>query len=64
MLFSCIFVVHLLLAWSTILSWLMLGFDLALIAFLAKHAYQDVETLDHYEVPFFGRLANSWVDSE
>lgn len=23
-----------------------------------------VETLDHYEVPFFGRLANSFVDDE
>ena len=23
-----------------------------------------VETLDHFEVPFFGRLANSFVDDE
>ena len=64
MLFSCIFVVHLLLVWSTVLSWLLFGVDLCLMGFLALHAYRDVETLDHYELPFFGRLANSWVDSE
>jgi hypothetical protein len=23
-----------------------------------------VDTLDHFEVPFFGRLANSFVDNE
>lgn len=23
-----------------------------------------VESLDHYEIPFFGRLANSFVDDE
>lgn len=23
-----------------------------------------VDTLDHYEAPFFGRLANSFVDDE
>ena len=37
---------------------------LVLIGFLAMHAYRDVETLEHYEVPFFGRLANSFVDEE
>lgn len=64
MLFSTIFVLHLILAWSSILSWLLLGIDLCLIGFLALHAYRDVETLEHYEVPVFGRIANSWVDDE
>lgn len=64
MVFSCIFVLHLIFAWSSILSWLLFGADLVLIFFLASHAYHDVETLDHYEVPFFGRIANSWVDNE
>jgi uncharacterized membrane protein len=64
MLFSGIFVIHLCLAWSAILSWFLLGVDLCLIGFLALHAYRDVETLDHYEVPIIGRIANSWVDSE
>ena len=26
--------------------------------------YGLVETLDHFEVPFFGKLANSFVDDE
>lgn len=64
MLFSVIFVLHLLLAWSSILSWLLFGGDLCLIAFLALQAYRGVETLDHYEVPIFGRIANAWVDDE
>jgi uncharacterized membrane protein len=64
MLFSAIFILHLMLVWSSVLSWLLLGVDLCLIGFLALHAYRDVDTLDHYEVPFFGRIANSWVDAE
>ena len=64
MLFTVVFLVHLLLAWNAVLSWLMFGLDLALIGFLTLHAYRDVETLDHYEVPIFGRLANSFVDDE
>ena len=64
MLFSAIFVLHLLLAWSRVLSWMLFSVDLILITFLSFRAYRDVETLDHYEVPFFGRLANSFVDNE
>ena len=64
MLFSIIFFLHLILAWSRVLSWLLFGIDLVLIGFLSIHAYRDVETLDHYEVPFIGRLANSIVDDE
>ncbi|EEA27141.1 hypothetical protein TMatcc_004586 [Talaromyces marneffei ATCC 18224] len=64
MLFSAIFVLHLIFSWSSIISWFMLIGDLVLIAFLSLHAYQDVESLDHYEVPIFGRLANSFVDDE
>jgi len=64
MLFTVIFILHLALAWSRFLSWTLFAIDLVLIAFLALHAYRDVEYLDHYEVPFFGRLANSFVDDE
>ncbi|KUL91800.1 hypothetical protein ZTR_01069 [Talaromyces verruculosus] len=64
MLFSAIFVLHLIFSWSSIISWLMFIGDIALIAFLSLHAYQDVDSLDHYEVPIFGRLANSFVDDE
>jgi uncharacterized membrane protein len=64
MLFSAIFVLHLILSWSRFLSWLLFSLDLVLIGFLTLHAYRDVENLEHYEVPYFGRLANSFVDNE
>lgn len=54
--------------------------DILLIAFLSLRAYQDgtnllslnvcitdavlANTLDRFEVPFFGRFASSFVDSE
>ncbi|KAL1971200.1 hypothetical protein VTN77DRAFT_152 [Rasamsonia byssochlamydoides] len=64
MLFSTIFILHLLFAWSSVISWLMFIGDLFLIGFLSLHAYRDVDSLEHYEVPIFGRLANSFVDDE
>ncbi|RMD44810.1 hypothetical protein DV735_g265, partial [Chaetothyriales sp. CBS 134920] len=64
MLFSALLLLHLVLSWSRILSWLLFGIDLYLIVLLSMRAYRDVETLDHYEVPLFGRLANSFVDNE
>lgn len=64
MLFSVIFILHLLLSWSQVLSWMLFTIDLVLIGFLALHAYRDVDNLDHFEVPFFGPLANSFVDNE
>ncbi|KAJ5135128.1 uncharacterized protein N7515_004406 [Penicillium bovifimosum] len=57
-------VIHLLFSWSSFLSWTLLIVDLGLIGFLGMHAYQDVDTLDHFEVPIFGHLANSFVDDE
>ncbi|CAG8363613.1 unnamed protein product [Penicillium salamii] len=64
MLFAALFIVHLLVCWSSFLSWTLFLVDLLLIGFLSMHAYQDVHTLDHFEVPFFGPLANSFVDDE
>lgn len=64
MLFSAIFVLHLVLSFSRVLSWMLFTVDLILIGFLTLHAYRDVENLDHFEVPFFGRLANSFVENE
>ncbi|PSK55968.1 Tumor susceptibility protein 101 protein [Elsinoe australis] len=62
--FSAAFVIHLVFSWTTVLSWLLFVGDLALIAYLAYHAYRDAETLDRCELPFFGRLASRFVDSE
>ena len=64
MLFSILFILHLALSWSTVLSWLLFVVDLVCMLFLAGHAYRDVETLEHFEVPVLGRLANRWVDDE
>ncbi|KAJ9652630.1 hypothetical protein H2198_008110 [Neophaeococcomyces mojaviensis] len=64
MLFTVIFILHLILSWSRVLSWMLLMADLVLIGFLAMHAYRGVDTLDHYEVPFFGPIANRFVDDE
>jgi uncharacterized membrane protein len=41
MLFAVIFIVHLIFAWSTVISWMLFAVDLILIAFLAMHAYRD-----------------------
>ncbi|KAL4991306.1 hypothetical protein BDW68DRAFT_152443 [Aspergillus falconensis] len=64
MLFTVIFIIHLILSWSGFLSWLLFICDLALIGFLSLKAYRDVDTLEHFEVPVIGRLANSFVDNE
>ncbi|KAJ5891963.1 uncharacterized protein N7473_008191 [Penicillium subrubescens] len=64
MLFAVIFIIHLIFAWSSFISWTLFIIDLALMGFLSMRAYRDVDTLDHFEVPFIGRLANSFVDNE
>ncbi|KAK2809623.1 hypothetical protein FQN50_003680 [Emmonsiellopsis sp. PD_5] len=64
MLFTVIFIIHMIFAWSSVISWLLFICDLGLIGFLSMRAYRDVDSLEHYEVPFFGRLANSFVDDE
>ncbi|KAI1437243.1 hypothetical protein GGR50DRAFT_646870 [Xylaria sp. CBS 124048] len=62
--FTVMFIVHLLFSWSTFLSWVIVLGDLALIAFLALHAYRDADTLDRFEVPVFGRIASRILDDE
>ncbi|KAF2678489.1 hypothetical protein K458DRAFT_395032 [Lentithecium fluviatile CBS 122367] len=64
LLFAFIFVIHIIFSWSSVISWLLFIGDLGLIGFLTMHAYQDAATLDRYEVPFFGALANSILDDE
>jgi len=64
MLFTVIFVVHMIFAWSSVISWFLLACDVVLIGFLSVHAYRDVDSLERYEVPFFGPLANTFVEDE
>ncbi|GME58092.1 uncharacterized protein LTHEOB_5501 [Neofusicoccum parvum] len=64
LLFSFMFVIHIVFSWSTIMSWLLFLVDLAVIGYLTMRAYRDAETLDRCEVPFFGPLASSILDDE
>jgi len=50
LLFTAVFVVHILFSWSTVLSWLLFFGDIALMAWLATRAYRDADTLDRYEL--------------
>lgn len=64
LLFAFIFVIHIIFSWSRFISWLLFACDIVLIAFLTVHAYRDAETLDRFEVPFFGPLASQILDDE
>ncbi|KAI0404565.1 hypothetical protein F4802DRAFT_597990 [Xylaria palmicola] len=62
--FTVMFVIHLLFSWSAFLSWVITLGDLVLIGFLALHAYRDADTLDRFEVPIFGSIASRILDDE
>ncbi|QDS75303.1 hypothetical protein FKW77_001349 [Venturia effusa] len=64
LLFTFMFVVHVIFSWSSVLSWLLFAGDLGLIGLLVYKAYIDAATLDRYEIPFFGPLATSILDDE
>lgn len=64
MLFSAIFLIHIVFSWSSVISWLLFICDIVLILYLTMCAFRNAETLDRVEVPFFGRLASSFVDDE
>ncbi|CAL3964154.1 unnamed protein product [Diplocarpon coronariae] len=64
LLFSTIFVLHLIFSWSSFLSWFIFVGDLGLIGYLTMRAYRDADTLDRCEVPLFGTLASSILDDE
>ncbi|KAK4200361.1 hypothetical protein QBC40DRAFT_348676 [Triangularia verruculosa] len=64
LLFTGLFVLHLLFSWSSFLSWVMFLGDLVLIGWLALNAYRDADTLDRYEVPIVGRIASRILDDE
>jgi uncharacterized membrane protein len=64
MLFSAVFLIHVIFSWTAVISWMLFACDLILIAYLTMCAFRNAETLDRVEVPFFGRLASSFVDDE
>ncbi|KAK3986575.1 hypothetical protein QBC44DRAFT_333173 [Cladorrhinum sp. PSN332] len=64
LLFTALFVVHLLVMWSSFLSWVLFLGELVLIGWLMLNAYRDADTLDRYEVPLVGRIASRILDDE
>lgn len=46
LLFTVMFILHLLFSWSRFFSWVIFLVDLALMGFLALKAYRDTDTLD------------------
>lgn len=62
--FGALFLLHVVFSWTSIVSWILFVFDILLIAYLTLGAWRHAETLDRVEVPFFGRLASSFVDDE
>ncbi|KAI1485583.1 hypothetical protein F5X96DRAFT_659385 [Biscogniauxia mediterranea] len=64
LLFTVVFIVHLLFSWSTFLSWVFAIADLFLMGWLALRAYRDADTLDRFEVPVFGQIASNILDDE
>ena len=46
LLFTAVFVLHLLFLWSSFLSWVLFLGDLVLVGWLVMNAYRDADTLD------------------
>jgi len=64
LLFTFLFLTHLIFSFSRFMLYALLVVDLALIVFLALRAYRDADTLERWEVPWIGRLSSSFVDEE
>jgi len=64
MVFSAMFVLHIIFSWTKVVSWLLFVGDLALIGYLSLCAFRNAETLDRVEVPILGRLASGFIDDE
>ena len=64
LLFSALFLLHIIFTWTRVISYMLLACDLVLIAYLTTGAWRNAETLDRVELPVFGRLASGFVDDE
>jgi hypothetical protein len=61
LLFTALFVLHLVFSWSKFLSWVFFLGDLVLIAWLVLNAYRDADTLDRFVPPLSSRFSGSAV---
>ncbi|KAJ6262337.1 hypothetical protein Dda_3144 [Drechslerella dactyloides] len=64
LLFTGMFILHIIFSWSGFFSWLLFFGDLSLIVYLSVRAYSDADTLDRFEIPYVGAWASSFVDEE
>ncbi|CAG8521061.1 3768_t:CDS:2 [Funneliformis caledonium] len=65
LLFATIFFFHFIILFiNSVLSWIFAILEIGLIIFLCYRAYVDGITLERFEMPIFGTLASTWVDSE
>ncbi|KAI1102745.1 hypothetical protein F4804DRAFT_312090 [Jackrogersella minutella] len=64
LLFTVVFIIHLIFSWSTFLSWVIFLADLGTMGWLALRAYRDADTLDRFNVPIFGHIASRILDDE
>ncbi|CAG8713941.1 153_t:CDS:2 [Rhizophagus irregularis] len=51
-------------AWQSSILFATIFVKIGLICFLGYQAYKDGDSLERFEMPFFGDLASSWVDNE
>ncbi len=64
LLFAPLVVLHLILSFSPVLSWMLFAVDLLLIAGGAYRAFRDSDSLDRYQIPWIGQMASNYVDDE
>ncbi|KAK9479995.1 hypothetical protein V1514DRAFT_327077 [Lipomyces japonicus] len=64
LLFTPLFILYIVLSFSTVLSWLILALYILLAIYLSYRAFKDSADLVRLELPVIGRLASDWVDSE
>ncbi|KAK9467913.1 hypothetical protein V1512DRAFT_260345 [Lipomyces arxii] len=62
--FTPLFILYIILSFSTVLSYLVLAIYLIAAGYMAFRAFKDSATLERLELPVIGRLASDWVDSE
>ncbi|KAH6565154.1 hypothetical protein BASA60_010030 [Batrachochytrium salamandrivorans] len=63
--FVCVLMVHAFFGlFSSTMAWLIFGLEITLGSWLGYQAYINADTLARYQVPYFGPMASTWVDSE
>ncbi|KAK9381777.1 uncharacterized protein V2V93DRAFT_390832 [Kockiozyma suomiensis] len=64
LLFTPLFIVYIILSFSTVLSYIILAIYIVAALYLSYRVYRDSSNLERLELPVIGRLAADWVDSE